>query len=114
MPSRLEITDEKLVYLTMTNENLTDGRGEQVVLHVCWHEETAVRLGKGKYVMGSDCPVQRAWAVKINGRWHVPARIEIENATDKLVRAANEERKRVIGKMREAGFTEEEIAAVGK
>lgn len=112
MAVRLEITEENPVWLTITNENLTDGRGEPVVLHVCWQEETAVRLGKGKYVMGSDCPVQQAWAVKINGRWHVPGRIEIENAADKMVRAANEERKRVVGKMREAGFTEEEIAAL--
>ncbi len=108
------IKETKDVWLTMTNDDLTEGRGNQRVLHVCETEETARRLGKRNYVMGSDCPVEKSVAVKIGYRWLVPGEIQPENEADKKLRIAKEERQKVIDKMRDSGFSEEEIAKLGR
>lgn len=109
-----EITEEKTVWLTMTSDDLTEGRGYQRILHVCETEETALRLGKKKYVQGSNCPVEKAVAVKVGRTWLVPGRIEPESDDDKKLRLVNESRTAVIEKMRQAGFTEEEISQINK
>ncbi|MCW2477711.1 hypothetical protein [Candidatus Symbiopectobacterium sp. NZEC135] len=109
-----EIKEEKTVWLTLTNDDLTEGRGYQRVLHVCETEETAIRLGKKKYVQGSNCPVEKSIAVKIGHEWFVPGNIESESTDDKKLRLINESRNAVIEKMRQAGFTEEEISKLNK
>ncbi|WP_343552148.1 hypothetical protein [Pantoea sp.] len=110
----MEIQESKTVWLTMTNENLTDGYGKSKILFVCEQKETARRLGKKGYIQGSDCPVERATAVKISGVWLVPGNIQQESDSDKKIRIANEERDAVLNKMRDAGFSEEEIAKLNR
>ncbi|EPV7104195.1 hypothetical protein ACV9XY_000195 [Citrobacter freundii] len=108
----MEITSYKDVWLVVGNTDLTEGRGFSVILHVCDSKETAERLGKKKYVQGSDCPVEKSKAFLINKRWHVPGEIIPESDNDCRLRMAREKRESVISKMREQGFSEEEIQAL--
>ncbi len=108
----MEIKETKPVWVTYTNSDLTEGRGRSIPLFVCESEVTARRLGKGKYVMGSDCPVQGATAIKIGQSWLVPGIIEPESAQDKAIRERAEAKASVIQKMKDSGFSEEEISAL--
>lgn len=54
--------ETKTYYSVYTNSDLTEGRGYHIPLALCESESTAVRLGKKKYVQGSDCPVNELTA----------------------------------------------------
>lgn len=105
----MEITDTKDVYLTIGNEDNMEGRGKSIILHVCESESTARRLGVGKYVMGTNCPVEKSIAVKIKNQWLIPGKI-IE-PTDKDIRNDTyiNNKIKLIDRMKEKGFTEQEI-----
>ncbi|KHS76981.1 hypothetical protein QT13_01695 [Pectobacterium brasiliense] len=105
----MEISETKDVWLSIGNSDLTEGRGRPVILHVCESYETAKRLGKKMSVMGSDADVEKATAVKIGSRWLAPVNIERESEQDKELRIIREFRDETIKKMRDSGFTDEEI-----
>jgi hypothetical protein len=48
--------EQRTVYDVRTNSDLTEGRGEYVI-HTCALYSTAKRLGRQRYVQGSDCPI---------------------------------------------------------
>lgn len=108
----MEIQEQKDVWLTVANSDLTEGRGRPVILYVCENPVTAARLGRGKSVQGCDADVEKAIAVKVGGRWLIPGLITPESDTDKCTRERNEARSMVINKMRAQGFTDEEISAL--
>lgn len=110
----MEIKDTKKVWLVLGNTDLTEGRGKSLVLHVCETKETAIRLGKKRYVMGSDSPVEESTAILVGYRWLAPIEIEPESEADKAARIKRESRELLIDKMRTQGFTEEEISILGK
>lgn len=110
----MQIKETKNVWMVLGNTDLTEGRGRSLVLHVCETKETAIRLGKGRYVMGSDCPVEKTTAVRVGYRWLAPVEIEPESSADKDLRIKREQRELLMKKMREQGFSEEEIAILGK
>lgn len=110
----LKIAESKQVWLTIGNTDNTEGRGFPVVLYVCDSWETAARLGKKKYVQGSDCPVEKAFAVKVGSRWLIPGKIYSETAEDAERRIAREKREAVIEKLKSAGLSEEEIAIISQ
>jgi hypothetical protein len=47
------------VYSTYTNTELNEGRGRKVLIGHFTEESDALKAGKGRYVMGSDCPVKK-------------------------------------------------------
>lgn len=108
----MDITSSKVVWLTIGNTDLTEGRGRSIILHVCESPETAHRLGKKGYVQGSDCPVEKAMAHLIDKRWYIPGNIIPESDSDTKQRWERESRESVIEKMRQRGFTEEEISTL--
>ena len=110
----MEIQESKAVWLTLTNDDLTEGRGYRRILCVSETEETALRLGKGRYVQGSNCPVEKATAVKFENQWLIPGAIQQESDADKKLRIENESRNAVLEKMRLSGFTEDEIAKINR
>lgn len=62
--------DNKIkVFYVHTNTDLTEGRGKEYVLHVCYHETTAHRLAKGNYVQGLNCPVKEGYIEFRDGTW---------------------------------------------
>ncbi|MBA7800573.1 hypothetical protein HV170_03430 [Citrobacter freundii] len=62
----MEILESKDVWVTIGCRDNTEGRGPSYVMHVCESKETAIRLGKKKYVQGSDCPVEKGIAVRVS------------------------------------------------
>lgn len=110
----IEVKEHKDVWLTIGNTDNTEGRGYPVILYVCESFETANRLGKKRFVQGSDCPVEKSVAVKVGNRWLVPGSIEAESAEDERLRLTKESKQSVIDKMRLSGFTEDEISRLSQ
>lgn len=107
------IADVKEVWVVEGNTDCTEGKGFPTILAVCDAKATALRIGKGKYVQGSNCPVYKSIAVKLENqgnRWFVPGKIEPVSGVDikeqerlDAVEAAQE-------KAKQAGLTDEDIA----
>jgi hypothetical protein len=70
---KIEPQHIKKVWVAMTNTDLTEGRGSEYALFICESETTAIRLGKGKYVMGTDCRIQESKIFYLKGEgWYGP------------------------------------------
>lgn len=104
------------LYIVMGNTDLTEGRGGQFAKHICLLETTARRLGKGKYVQGTDCPV-----IEVPVLWftkdapYIPLEVLYicePTKEDKLKQEAINRRQEVIVKLMELGVTDEELAIV--
>ena len=109
-------------YVVWTNTDLTEGRGSEYPLAICETLSTAMRLAKGKYVMGSDCRVNEVtlYRTKLSERgfyhWFGPVRIiepskeDLEKETFlKEQKEKEEARKAILEKARALGLTDEEI-----
>ena len=107
------ITDVQEVWVAWTNTDLTEGRGWQVPHVVCESRSTAVRLGSKGYVMGSDCPVEKALAVRVGNVWLVPGRIIKATDADKALDEKRRIRDEVLEKARGAGLTDDELKIIG-
>jgi len=49
---------KRKLYYVYTNTDCTEGRGAQVLKHICKHYTTAIRLARGIYVQGTDGPIE--------------------------------------------------------
>ena len=58
----------------ISNQDLTEGRGRSFYGKVAQHHSTAIRLGRKKYVMGQDAPVEEFRTYMIDGREYFPRR----------------------------------------
>lgn len=111
----MEILESKDVWMTIGCRDNSEGRGPSYVMHVCESKETAIRLGKKKYVQGSDCPVEKGTAIRVSrSTWLVPGQIEIETKDDERLRKERERRESLMEKMKQQGFSDEEIAILSK
>lgn len=111
----MEIKDAKVVWVVWQNTDLTEGRGFEEPIRICDSYETAVRLGKGKNVQGSDCRVSKEPAFLIEGTsgWFSRVSIESESAEDRSNRMVREKREAILEKARQV-LTEEEIALLNR
>lgn len=107
-----QVEDIKTVWVAWTNTDLTEGRGAQYPLVVCDAQATAKRLGKGKSVQGSDCLVKEGLAVRIDGRWLAPTRIEAPSQEDEMRQAAIDAKREAIAKAKSLGLSEDDIKAI--
>lgn len=113
----MEISESKPVWLVVGNTDNTEGRGYPVVLYVCESPETANRLGKKRYVQGSDCPIEESVAVRLGGRnsrWLVPGEIQPSSLADTELMVRRQQKEQLLIKLRESGFSDEEIATLSK
>lgn len=46
------------VYVVFTNTDTCEGNGRRIVHAVAINRDVAEKLGKGNYVMGTDCPIE--------------------------------------------------------
>lgn len=106
------IQSRRTVYVAWTNTDLTEGRGYSFPLCVAESKETAERLGRGKYVMGGDCPITQETAYLIDGKLVGPFRLIFESAGDKVLRQQREAHEAALEKARIAGLTDEDIKAL--
>ena len=111
-PDEYCIQEIKEVWVVYTNTDLTEGRGYDYPLVVCEMPITAMRLARKEYVMGSDAPVRRDFAFKINGHWYSPAHIQPATSADKEQQKKIDAREAVIKKAKDAGLTDEEISLI--
>jgi hypothetical protein len=109
----MEIQDVKTVWVAWTNTDCTEGRGQQIPKAVCESEAAAIRIGKKGYVQGSDCPVEKGIAVKIQNQWLAAVRIYAATKEDVANQNSIDKKNALLEKAKKAGFTEEEIKLMG-
>lgn len=105
----MEINDEKDVYVVYTNTDCTEGRGYNYPLFVCELEATAIRLAKNNYIQGSNAPIYKEKAYKVNNTWVASVEIKKPTQEDLNTQAAIDKRKQLVEKAIAAGLTEEDI-----
>lgn len=111
-----DMTEKRTVYVAYTNTDCTEGRGHDVPIAVCAVEETAKRLGRKRYVQGSDGPVRKMELVKIDGQWYAPGpcyNIVEPTSDDIAAQTAIDAKRAALEKAKEAGLTDEDIKALG-
>lgn len=106
-----QILETKPVWVAYVNSDTTEGRGYNYPLYVCDSYETAVRLGKGRNVVGSDAEVREEMAIKHDGKWYIPGLIMAESDKDKALRIKREAKESALEKARQY-LSEEEIEAL--
>lgn len=109
MSEEITIQDKKMVWVAWTNTDCTEGRGAQIPLVVCQEKATAVRLGKGKSVQGSDCAVAQHEAVRLGNCWLVPGEIKVPTKEDIKEQKRLDAIESAIERAKEAGLTDEDI-----
>lgn len=117
--AEIKIDDVRDVWIVWKNTDDTEGRGAQYISHTCETEATALRVGRGKYVMGGNCPIEKAKSYKINGSWHQPSPIVPTSDDDKKVQAKMDSERSVKGLAEKAlinaaelGLSPDDIAAL--
>lgn len=111
------IQERQSVWVAWTNSDLTEGRGHCVPMYVCENKATADRLGKGKYVQGTDCPVTEEVAVWIergycDGGWLSRVNIIKPTGDDKTQDAKRANMEAAEAKALELGLTPKEIMSI--
>ena len=105
--------EEVKVYAVYTNTDRTEGRGHEYVLYFCQSLTTAIRLGQGRYVQGSNCPVKEVTGYRIDNKLYVTGNhIELPTEEDIAEDKAREAKEAALAKARSLGLSEEEIAAI--
>lgn len=112
----ISASETRDVYLVWGNTDNTEGRGMNYPMFVCHAEATAIRLSKEAYVQGSDSPVTKSKAFRLNHNWYVPGRIiQPTKEDDKMEQVLREEearrmkRESVLQKLADAGISDEDI-----
>jgi hypothetical protein len=105
----MKIEEARPIYSVISNTDLTEGRGTTLYLGHFESESQAIEYGKGKYVMGSDAPVQRFPTYRIDGVHYGPIRVTY--ASDEYIKKdrAIELRRQALEKAEALGLTKEEI-----
>jgi len=68
----LEKYAQKQYFVVLTNSDGTEGKGRTYPLAITTILSTAIRLSKGKYVQGTDCPIEEITAFLIDDKWYFP------------------------------------------
>ena len=100
------------IFVAFTNTDCTEGRGFEVPYAASENKATVVRLGKGKYIQGSPCPVREYELKELDGEWYAPLdaiRLHIPTKEDKETEKLEKDRLSAIEKAKRAGLTQDEI-----
>lgn len=99
-------------YAVVGNTDRTEGRGQQIVLHICRIPATAYRLAKGQGVMGTDAWVTRCDLVKHGTAWFGPITVVEPTMEDENTQERMDEEEAAIEEARNLGLTDAQIAAI--
>lgn len=124
LATRMSIVEKDTVdyYIAWTNTDRTEGRGSNVPEAISLSEATAIRLGKGRSVQGSDCRITKDTAIRIFGKMYCPltwasAKIVAPSKEDVIAeqklaekRAREEKRQQVLEHARSLGLSDDDIA----
>lgn len=103
--------ETKVLFVTYTNSDLTEGRGYHIPIAVSETLSTGERLGKGNYVQGSDCPVNEVECIKVDDEWYIPLNcVNVIKPTEADL--AIEKKRIAIAKVKALGLNEEDLKAL--
>ena len=105
---------ETTMYIVYTNSDLTEGRGWEHPLYYTESMSTAVRLGRKKYVQGTDCPVYEKKVYKLGNTYYAPVKLEPATVEDKKQDELRELKLAALEKAKAAGLTEEELRLLSR
>lgn len=111
----LVIDDEKKVYTVISNSDLTEGKGYQIVVGVTQLEATAIRLSKRVGVQGSNAAVNQSIALRNSKSptgWLVPGDITLPSIEDKENQKRIDAKKEAIESAKKLGLSEDQIRAI--
>ncbi|WP_372574417.1 hypothetical protein [Ruegeria jejuensis] len=98
----IEAHDVRTVWVVYKNTDDIEGRGRQYISNVCELEATALRIGRGKYVMGSNCPIKAVTSYRIDGQWYQPSPVVPASDEDKGVQKKIDTERSVSGRAAKA------------
>lgn len=81
------IEKTKFVYTVYTNTDCTEGRGAEYPIGHCELLETAERIGRKKYVQGSNCPIHKQELPYIGRQLYAPTTVERPSPEDIRLKA---------------------------
>ena len=99
-------------WLVTRNEDLTEGRGRELVHAVCELEATARRLASGASVQGSDGPVTKVKIVIVDGIRYGPVTLIRPIDADVQEQKRLDAARAAEAKARQLGLSEEDLAAL--
>lgn len=102
----MEIT-KIVAWAVMGNTDLIEGRGQTYPIAYCLDKSIAVAYGKGKHIMGTDCPIKSVALFKIDHSGtclYFPA----DSLIDPIARMPTEY-ELVVQKAKSAGLTDADI-----
>jgi hypothetical protein len=108
----MEIKQIKTAWVVWQNSDLTEGRGQIHPLAICEQKATALRLGRGQDVQGSNCRVEPCAIYRIENRWCGPVHIKPPTKRDLDTQQKIDEKDAAIAKAKKLGLTEDDIKAL--
>lgn len=87
----LKDVEKVMGWLVTTNTDCNEGRGKQIPLYFTLKESTAIRMGKGKYIQGGDCPVEKDKFLRYEDDLYVRAIVHEGSAEDTKAEKKKEE-----------------------
>jgi hypothetical protein len=108
-------SETRTVWVAYTNSDCTEGRGYEIPIAVCEMECTAIRLGKGRHVQGSDGPVKPIGLINVGGQWYAPLdalHIVKPSREDLNAQKQLNARREALEKAKAAGLSCDDIAAL--
>jgi hypothetical protein len=112
MMTDLNGVEKTYLFAAVSNTDLTEGKGFNIMLAACTLEATARRYAQGKGVMGGNANVNKIAAYKINGAWHFAGQIISPTAADMNAQKIIDARNQAHDKAYKLGLTPEDIAAL--
>lgn len=113
--------DKLQVWRVVGNTDLTEGRGRNFTKAYCAVQATAMRIAKGGYVQGSNCPVEKAilWRRCAGEPWMGPVHIEQPTNEDRKhqehldeIAAQKSAKEAAIERARAAGLSDADLEAL--
>lgn len=115
----IEIDYMETVFAAYSNTNLTDGNGWEYPLAVCKTKATANRMGKGRYVQGTDCDVREVEVFRFNRVLYGPIYLHLPTTEDDRKQAeidkkneAERKKQAAIEKAKSLGLSDEDLEAL--
>ena len=109
----MNIEKESTAWIVYSNEDLTEGRGREIPIHVCWSKTTASRLAEKAGVQGSRARINEVKIFQMQtgphrSDWLAPVQIVEPSKADEINDDLERKKQDAIARMREAGISREE------
>jgi hypothetical protein len=112
------LTSRGKAWAVLVNSDLTEGRGNNILKHLCEKRSTAIRLAKGADVQGSDgeieeVPIYLFQTRRTQLRLYGPVNLVPPTTVDLQNQKFLDAKEAAIERARKAGLSDEDIAAIG-